>query len=111
MFFIGVSPGQEVMETVIAELATRGITSGAITSLIGAVDSCCISNMPKGDAKDDILTDYAQPFEMAGTGEIRDGKPHMHVVLGTEGDGALAGHLHWARVETHFVRVYVQELE
>jgi predicted DNA-binding protein with PD1-like motif len=50
--------------------------------------------MPKHDATDDILTEYQQPCELSGTGEIEDGKPHIHCVLGTEGDNALAGHLH-----------------
>ena len=55
----------------------------------------------------DILTEYVQPFEMAGTGEIKDGKPHIHCILGREGDTALAGHLHWAHVQNWFVNVYV----
>lgn len=111
MFVISVKPGQEVIETVTTELANRSVSNGAIVSLVGAIDSCCISNMPKGDAKSDILTEYQQPFEMAGTGEVRDGKPHIHCILGREGDTSLAGHLHWARVDTWFVHVYVQELD
>lgn len=110
MLVISVQPGQEVMETVTKELSERGIRAGAIVSLVGAIDACCISNMPKGDAKSDILTEYEQPLEMAGTGEIKDGQPHVHCVLGREGDSALAGHLHWARVENWFVNVYVAEM-
>lgn len=33
------------------------------------------------------------PFELTGTGEITDETVHLHVVLGREGDTALAGHL------------------
>ena len=84
--------------------------SGAIVSLIGAIDRCRISNMPAGDPKSDIITEYSQPFEMTGTGEIKDGIPHIHCVLGREGDVSLAGHLHSAHVETWFVNVYVAEL-
>lgn len=109
MFVVSVQPGQEVIATVAAELAKRDVSSGAIVSLVGAVDSCCISNMPKDDPKSDILTEYEQPFEMAGTGEVKDGKPHIHCILGREGDSALAGHLHWARVENWFVNVYIAE--
>ncbi len=83
------------------------MVNAAIVSFIGAVDSACISNMPKGDAKDDILTEYSQPMEASGSGEIRDGKPHIHAVFGTEGDVTVSGHLRWAKVETHFVNVYV----
>lgn len=110
MFVIEINPGQEVIETVTSELGSRGVLRGAIVSLIDAIDSCCISNMPKDDAKSDILTEYHQPFEMAGTGEIKDGKPHIHCILGREGDASLAGHLHWARVENWFVNVYISEM-
>lgn len=111
MFVISVRPGEEVIAAVTAQLARRNVKNGAIVSLIGAIDRCCISNMPKDDAKQDILTEYDQPFEMSGTGEIKDGSPHIHCVLGREGDVSLAGHLHWANVETWFVNVYVSELD
>jgi predicted DNA-binding protein with PD1-like motif len=110
MFVISVQPGQEVIETVATELASRNVKSGAIVSLIGAIDRCRISNMPAGDPKSDIITEYSQPFEMSGTGEIKDGIPHIHCVLGGEGDMGLAGHLHAAHVDTWFVNVYVAEL-
>jgi predicted DNA-binding protein with PD1-like motif len=35
----------------------------------------------------------------------------IHYVLGREGDVILAGHLHWANVETLFVNVYVAVLD
>jgi predicted DNA-binding protein with PD1-like motif len=35
---------------------------------------------------------------------------HLHCVLGKEGDVALAGHLHWARVKNFFVNAYVIEM-
>ena len=107
MHIISVMPGEEVMESLARQLVEQEIVNGAVVSLIGAIDSCCISNMSKRDATDDILTEYEQPCELSGTGEIVDGKLHLHCVLGTEGDSALSGHLHWARVETHFVRAYV----
>ncbi len=107
MFVISVNPGEEVMESLTRQLKEQGVQRGAIVSLIGAIDACCISNMPKHDATDDILTEYQQPCELSGTGEIADGTPHVHSVLSTEGNHALAGHLHWARVETHFVNAYV----
>ncbi len=110
MLIMTVQPGEEVMESVTHQLQERGVKNGAIVSLIGAIDACCISNMPKDDAKNDILNEYKEPFELSGNGEIKDGKPHIHCVLGTEGDSALAGHLHWARVETWFVSVFVLPL-
>jgi len=104
---IRVRSGEEVMETVTKRLTEEAITNGAIVTVIGAVDEVCISNMPKGDAKSDILAEFRQPFEFSGTGEVKDGIPHIHAVLGAEGNAALSGHLHWAKVETHFVNVYV----
>src|SRR3712207_5049036 len=103
MLLVSAQPGDEVMESLSRQLKQQGIANGAVVSLIGAVDACCISNMPKGDASQDILTEYDQPFELAGTGELKDGVLHLHVILGREGDVALAGHLHWARVNTFFV--------
>jgi predicted DNA-binding protein with PD1-like motif len=107
VFVVSVQPGEEVLETVSRQIREKGVVNGAIASFIGAVDAACISNMPKGDAGDDILTEYSQPMEASGSGEIKDGKPHIHAVFGIEGDVTVSGHLHWARVETHFVNVYI----
>ena len=108
MIRISVSPGEEVMDSISRQLAARDIRDGAVVSLIGAIDSCRISNMPKGDATDNIFSEYKQPFELSGTGEIKDGALHIHCVLGTDdADRALAGHLHWAHVVHWFVNAYV----
>lgn len=111
MKLLAVQPGEEVIETLTRRAAEEGIHNGAIVSLIGAVDACTISNMPAADAKSDIVTEYHQPFELSGTGEIVNGKIHLHVVLGREGDTALAGHLHRATVQTFFVHAYTVALE
>lgn len=110
MLFISAQPGDEVMESLSRQLKAHGVTNGVIVSLIGAVDACGISNMPKDDSGRDIVTEYQKPFELSGTGEVRDGMLHLHVVLGQEGDAALAGHLHWAHVRTFFVNAYVLPL-
>ena len=104
---LSVKPGEEVIESITGQLKELGVTQGAIVSLVGAVDSCALSNMPRHDAKEDIVTEYEQPLEMSGTGEVKDGTPHVHCVISGEGNTALAGHLHWARVENWFVNVYV----
>src|SRR5438309_2305075 len=105
MIKIEVKPGQEVIATVTKQLKEKEIQEGAIVSVVGAVDSCCISTMPKEDAKRDILTEYHQPLEMSGTGEVHEGKPHIHAVFGQEGNTAIFGHLHWGKVENWFVHV------
>lgn len=107
MHVISVQPGEEVMESMTRQLKELDVRNGAVVSLVGGIDSCGISNMPKGDAKSDIIAELTQPFELSGTGEVKDGKPHLHCVISGEGNVALAGHLHWARVETHFVNAYV----
>jgi predicted DNA-binding protein with PD1-like motif len=98
----------ELMETLTAEVRRLGITDAALT-LIGGVDSFVISNMPADDASADVITKYDQPGELTGTGEVSEGKVHVHAVCGVEGDIARAGHLHSAEVRTHFVRIYVHE--
>jgi predicted DNA-binding protein with PD1-like motif len=99
----------EVMETIAKELAGLGIRRAALT-FVGGVDSFRISTMPAHDATADIITDYDQPGEMTGTGEVVDGVPHVHAVFGIEGDVARAGHLHAATVSTWFVRAYVHPM-
>ena len=107
MLLISVQPGEEVMESIGRQLAERGIANGAVASLIGAVDACGISNMERTDYRNDIVTELKQPLEFSGTGEIKDGKLHVHCVVSGEGNAALGGHLHWARVENFFVNAYV----
>jgi len=107
MFVVIVKSGEEVIETISNAMAGRGVKDAAIASLVGAVDYCALSNMPANDAHSDIITEYKQPLEMSGTGEIRDGKPHVHCVVSGEGNSAIAGHLHRAVVGPWFVHVYV----
>ena len=110
MILLHVKPGEEVMEALTRRAAAHGLTDAAIVSLIGAVDTARISNMPAGDPRSDVITEYPQPCELSGTGEITAGKVHLHVVLGREGDVAVSGHLHDARVETFYVHAYVLPL-
>jgi predicted DNA-binding protein with PD1-like motif len=97
----------ELMDSVAKQAQRLNIANGAIVSLIGAVDSFTISTMPQHDATQDVITDYTLPAEMTGTGEITNGTVHIHAVMATEGDRAVAGHLHRAEIETFFARAYV----
>jgi uncharacterized protein len=109
MIKIEITKGEEIIEKVSKIIKEKKITNASL-SLIGAVDACCISTMPKNDANKDILTEYHEPLELSGTGEITDGKPHIHVTLGREDTSAFFGHLHWGKVETWFVHVYVTSI-
>jgi uncharacterized protein len=104
---VTVHPGEEIIDTATRQLKERGITNGAIVSVVGAIDSCALSNMPRQDAASDIVTELTQPLELSGTGEVKDGTPHIHCVISGEGNQALAGHLHWGRVENWFVHLYI----
>jgi uncharacterized protein len=108
VFVVHVGRDEEVLESITRQAKEHGVTDAALT-LIGAVQECTVSVMPKGDPLDDIVTDYNQPFELSGTGEVIDGKVHVHVTLG--GDGVVvAGHLHRATVRDWFVRAYIQPI-
>jgi uncharacterized protein len=110
VLLLSVASGEEVMATLQRQVAEHGIENGAVVSLIGAVESAAVSTMAKDDASNDIVTEYHQPLELSGTGEIKDGKLHVHVVLGAEGNATISGHLHWATVKTFFVNAYVLPL-
>jgi uncharacterized protein len=97
----------ELMKSLSEQAAAAGVRSGAIVSLIGAVDGFTVSTMPATDATADVLTEYREPAEMSGTGEIVDGTLHVHAVMAVEGDRAVSGHLHTAHVGTHFARAYI----
>ena len=109
MFVIEIRDG-ELLSAIEHAAGEKGIADAAIVTLIGAVDSFTISTMPAGDATRDILTGYDQPAEMTATGEIVDGKPHIHAVMAVEGDRGIAGHLHRAQIGTWFARAYVTPL-
>jgi hypothetical protein len=110
LILVSVPPGQEVIDTLTASLREQGVTNGAIVSLIGAVEGCAISTMATDDHAKDIITEYAAPAELTGTGEIKDGVVHVHVTLGLQGDESKTGHLHRADVVHFFVNAYVQAL-
>jgi uncharacterized protein len=97
----------ELIESIEAQAKSAGITHAAIVSLIGGVDSFTVSTMPVGDATKDIVSDYTMPGEVHGSGEIVDGKAHVHATFAVQGDRAVAGHVHAAVVGTWFARAYV----
>jgi uncharacterized protein len=106
MLVIEVRDG-ELLDAIEQSARERGIVDAAIVTLIGAVDSFTLSTMPEADAAKDIITDYDLPAEMTATGEVVAGKPHIHAVMAVEGDRAITGHLHRARIGTWFARAYL----
>ncbi len=86
----------ELMESLTTQAAEHDITHAAIVALIGAVDDFTVSTNPAGDPTAHTYSRYPLPAEMTATGEIIDGKPHIHAVMAIQGDRAVAGHLHKA---------------
>jgi uncharacterized protein len=97
----------ELIDSLTKQIADAGIVDGAIVSLIGAADSFTLSTMPHDNARSDVITDYNEPAEMSGTGEVVSGTVHIHATMAVSGDRGLSGHLHRAHVGTWFARAYV----
>jgi predicted DNA-binding protein with PD1-like motif len=97
----------ELIESLTKQAAEQGITDAAIVALIGAIDRFTVSTNPAGDATAHTITNYPLPAEMTATGEIVDGKPHIHAVMAVQGDRTIGGHLHQAHIDTSFARAYV----
>lgn len=97
----------ELIENLTKKAADRGLADGAIVALIGAVDDFTLSTMPTDDPYSDVLTDYYQPAEMSGNGEIVNGTIHIHATMAVAGNEGLSGHLHRASVGAWFARAYV----
>ncbi|MGK5681276.1 PCC domain-containing protein [Actinoplanes sp. URMC 104] len=104
-YVVQVDKDQEVLRAVQEEVDKLGLGDAVIT-LIGAVNEAEISVMAKNDEGTDHLRRYAQPMELSGTGEVIQGKAHLHVTLAGE-DITAAGHLHRAVVGGFFVRAYL----
>jgi hypothetical protein len=97
----------ELMASITKQAAERGITDAAIVALIALVDSFTVSTPPAGDPTAHTYSSYPLPAEMTATGEIVDGKPHIHAVMAVQGDRTIGGHLHRAQIGTSFARAYV----
>jgi uncharacterized protein len=93
----------ELMESITKQAAEQGIAYAAIV----AIDSFTVSTNPAGDPTAHTYSNYPLPAEMTATGEIVDGKPHIHAVMAVQGDRTIGGHLHKAYLGTSFARAYV----
>lgn len=110
MFVLEVTD-DELIESLTRQAKELDIGNAAIVSLIGGVDSLTVSTMPADDARKDVISSYSLPAEMHGSGEIKDGVVHVHATMAVQGDRAVAGHVHSARIGTWFARAYVISVE
>ena len=106
---VQVDKDEEVLGVIQDTVDRLGLGNAAIT-LIGAVNEAEVSVMAKTDESVDYLRRYSQPMELSGTGEVTDGRVHLHVTLAGE-DITAAGHLHRAVVGGFFVRAYLTSVE
>ncbi|MBM2618683.1 DNA-binding protein [Actinoplanes sp. LDG1-06] len=106
---VHVSGGEEVLQVVQQEVDRLDL-GGAVITLIGAVNEADISVMARNDESVDHVRRYSQPMELSGTGEVVDGRVHLHVTLAAE-DFVAAGHLHRAVVGGFFVRAYLTAVD
>src|ERR1700686_5236985 len=97
----------ELIASITKQAAEQDITYAAIVTLIGAIDSFTVSTNPADDPTAHTYSHYPLPAEMTATGEIVDGKPHIHAVMAVQGDRTIGGHLHTAHLGTSFARAYV----
>jgi predicted DNA-binding protein with PD1-like motif len=102
---VQVNKDQEVLQVVQEHTDQLGLTSAVIT-LVGAVNEAEVSVMAKDDESVDYVRRYTQPMELSGTGEVIEGRAHLHVTLAGE-DIIAVGHLHRAVVGGFFVRAYL----
>jgi len=102
---VQVDKDQEVLQVLQEEVSQLDVR-GAVVTLIGAVKEAEVSVMAKNNESIDYVRRYSQPMELSGTGEVTEGKVHLHVTLAGE-DITAAGHLHRAVVGGFFVRAYL----
>src|SRR5258708_33482324 len=79
----------ELMESLTTQAAEHDITHAAIVALIRAVDDFTVSTNPAGDPTAHTYSTYPLPAEITATGEIIDGKHHIHAVMPLQADRAL----------------------
>src|SRR5437868_5276178 len=94
---VRVEPGNDVIETLQNQLRTLNVKHGAIVSVIGSVNSCRIINKPKKGVKTDIYTDFREDLDLSGSGEVRDAKPDIRIILSLEAGRTVSGKLHSAK--------------
>src|ERR1700731_4525369 len=97
----------ELLESITQQAAEHGIIYAPIGALLGAVASFTGPPTPAGAPTANPYPSYPLPAEMTATGEIVDGKPHIHAVMAVQGDRTIGGHLQTGPLGTSFARAYV----
>ncbi|MBN2406256.1 MAG: DNA-binding protein [Elusimicrobia bacterium] len=108
-YFFRIEEGEPLIRTLEKKLAEKGIGNAFIVSLVGAMKDFSLVTIRQASQK--IPPEHYEAFfdrkcEICGSGVIKEGKPHIHVVCGQDGGQALAGHLVEGTV-TYFAEVGV----
>jgi predicted DNA-binding protein with PD1-like motif len=93
---IGFKPGEMLLESIQAAIASQGIKNGAVVSGIGTLKTCRMHYVEHTDfpPKDHIFI-LNKPLELLSvSGLIADGEPHLHIVVSCGQDEVYGGHLH-----------------
>ena len=108
---IHIDSGKEVIQTIKEYCKKNNIKNAAIVSLIGALDKGRVMSSSKSDAMENIYANFEESLELSGTGEIVDGTPHIHCILGRVDGKIIMGHLEQGFVKAWFVNAYLLPLK
>ena len=94
----------DVLKSLIAIIAEKKITDGAVLNAVGNLDAC------KFHGVNGSMTELTEPLEILNlAGMIAGGQPHFHVIVSNKALGAVGGHLEegcrvGAQIEVMLVR-------
>ncbi len=106
---IRIPEGEELVSGIEKELHEKGIKSATIVSCLGAFRQFQLITIYQNSEKippEHFARKFDRKAELMGNGTVSDGKVHLHVVCGTEGGAALAGHL-VSGIVTYFADVAI----
>jgi predicted DNA-binding protein with PD1-like motif len=113
MVFVGLGPGEMLLESIRQAIADKNIQNGVVVSGIGALKKCRIHYVLRTGfpSKNEFLT-IEKPLELASvSGIIADGEPHLHVVVSHEDKEVYAGHLEDGSEVAYLAEIAIMRLE
>lgn len=89
MIRIDVPTGEDVSGYLETEFLHRNISDAAV-QVFGALENGIVSGMNYTGM--DVPQRFTHPMEMHGFGDIRDGRLHLHITIGSNEEPARCGH-------------------
>ncbi len=109
--YVGLRPGDLVVERLIEVLRQEGIRTGVVISGIGTLDICTLHMVTTvGYPPIEHFERWInKPLELAGVqGVIADGIPHLHAIV-SDREKAYAGHLEMGCRVLYLAEFVIQE--